>query len=108
MRIKKHQAQTTLEYAILIIIILGAFVAVSTYVKRGIQGNWKESVDNLGEQYDPTLMNTHINHTITSDAVSWITTSNATVNGEDGIVTTRIDSSNSVERTRGSSAVAGE
>ena len=47
------KAQSTLEYAILIIIIIGALLAVQTYIKRGIQGKMKTSADDIGDQYSP-------------------------------------------------------
>lgn len=47
------KAQSTLEYAILIIIIIGALLAVQTYIKRGIQGKMKQSSDDIGDQYSP-------------------------------------------------------
>lgn len=47
------KAQSTLEYAILIIIIIGALLAVQTYIKRGIQGKLKTSTDDIGDQFSP-------------------------------------------------------
>ena len=47
------KAQSTLEYAILIIIIIGALLAVQTYIKRGIQGKLKSSSDDIGDQFSP-------------------------------------------------------
>lgn len=60
----KKQAQSTAEYVIILGLIVGAVVAMQTYVKRGMQGRIRDTVDttadggqNLvnftGEQYEP-------------------------------------------------------
>jgi len=51
--LNNKKAQSTLEYAILIIIIIGALLALQTYVKRGIQGKLKTTADDIGDQYSP-------------------------------------------------------
>ncbi|MEI6437122.1 MAG: hypothetical protein WCO69_00055 [Candidatus Omnitrophota bacterium] len=48
---KNKKGQSTLEYAILIIIIIAALLSLQTYVKRGVQGRLKSSTDDIGEQY---------------------------------------------------------
>ena len=50
-RIKK--AQSTLEYALIISVVVGALLAMQVYVKRGIQGRLKKAADDLGDQYSP-------------------------------------------------------
>ncbi|HOW35290.1 MAG TPA: hypothetical protein PL155_02590 [Candidatus Omnitrophota bacterium] len=57
--LKKSRGQSTVEYAILIIIIIGALISIQIYIKRGIQGRFKDSADNIGEQYSTmeTFMN---------------------------------------------------
>lgn len=51
--LKSKNGQTTLEYAILVMIIIGALLTIQSYIKRGIQGRVKSSADDIGEQYDP-------------------------------------------------------
>lgn len=43
------------EYAILIIIIIGAFLVMRNYMQRGIFGNWGQTGQSFGfgRQYDP-------------------------------------------------------
>ncbi len=50
---KLKKGQSTLEYAILIIIIIGALLSIQVYIKRGIQGRLKSAADDIGEQFDP-------------------------------------------------------
>ena len=56
-RYKGKKGQSTLEYAILIIIIVGALLTVQNYIKRGIQGRLKSATDDIGEQFSPGNMN---------------------------------------------------
>ena len=64
-RKRKQRGQSTLEYVILIIIILGALISIQFYIKRGIQGRLKSAADDIGDQFSPgntnviRLMNTH-------------------------------------------------
>ena len=47
-RLNKSRAQSTAEYAILFAIVIGAFLAMQIYIKRGLQGRIKDVVDNKG------------------------------------------------------------
>ena len=49
----KRGAQSTLEYALVIAVVVGALVAMQVYVKRGVQGRLKSAADDIGEQYSP-------------------------------------------------------
>lgn len=49
-----NRGQSTLDYAILLLVVLALFVA-GGYVKRAIEGRIKETSDQIGPQYDPFL-----------------------------------------------------
>ncbi len=57
--LKNKKGQNTAEYAILIALVIGAAVAMQTYVKRGMQGGVKYAVDKVKRtdsgtgQYEP-------------------------------------------------------
>ena len=51
--LNKKRGQSTLEYAILIIIIIGALLSIQVYIKRGIQGRLKGAADDIGDQFSP-------------------------------------------------------
>ena len=51
--LNKVKGQSTLEYAILIIIVIGALLTIQQYVKRGIQGRFKSAADDIGDQFSP-------------------------------------------------------
>lgn len=76
LRVRK-KGQTTLEYIVLIIVAVGAFIAIGNYFKRGIQGRWKASVDELGDQYDPRVADSRLRHTLVSSSNTVIIIMNA-------------------------------
>jgi Flp pilus assembly pilin Flp len=51
--INQKRGQSTLEYAVLIIVIIAALIAIQTYIKRGVQGRLKSASDDIGDQYSP-------------------------------------------------------
>lgn len=53
----KKRAQSSLEYAILIIIVLGALLTIQVYIKRGLQGRLKSATDDIGDQFSTGSMN---------------------------------------------------
>jgi hypothetical protein len=95
----KKKAQSTIEYSMLIIIILGVFLAAGPYVKRGIQGRWKAAADDLGDQYDPRTSNTMIRHALISNQEMRISVVNQT--NPLGAWTNRTDISDTTETKQG-------
>ena len=59
-RRKKRRGQTTLEYAILVIVIIGALITMQTYIKRALQGKFRESADQIGDAFSPGNTNVFI------------------------------------------------
>lgn len=49
----KKKGQSTLEYAVLIVIIIAALLAMNQYIKRGLQGRLKSATDDIGDQFSP-------------------------------------------------------
>lgn len=54
--LKNKKAQSTLEYAIVIAIIVAGLLAMSQYIKRGYMGKLKTGADELGDQFNPNNM----------------------------------------------------
>lgn len=98
---ERKRGQTALEYTVLIIIVIGAFVGIQNYMKRGIQGRWKTTVDELGDQYDPRTADTEIRHTLNSNTNTQIITMNTVT----GYWTRRTDQTTSTERKSGTSTM---
>ncbi len=51
--LNQKRAQSTLEYAVLIIVIIGALLSIQVYIKRGVQGRLKSATDDIGDQFSP-------------------------------------------------------
>ena len=97
-----------MEYIVLFIILVATFLAMSNYIKRGIQGRWKEAVDDLGDQYDPRFTDSDIRHRINSTIeTSIITVEGALPSGVNGFWTHRTDASRTVETKTGTLEVGG-
>jgi len=47
MRMLNRYGQNTAEYAIVIALVIGAVIAMQTYVKRGVQGRFKDASDSF-------------------------------------------------------------
>ena len=52
-----RRGQSTLEYAIIIAVIVGGLLVMQHYIKRGYQGKLKSASDDMGEQFDPGAYN---------------------------------------------------
>ena len=100
---KLNKGQTALEYIVLLIIVMGALLAISNYFKRGIQGRWKAALDDMGEQYDPRAADSTVRHTLVQSTNTTIeaTLLNA-LDPNSSYWTQRTDNSISTERKRGS------
>ena len=90
-----------MEYVVLLILLMGAFLGMQNYMKRGVQGRWKASIDELGDQYDPRTADTTLRETISSST----NTSIITMNTAGGFWTKRTDVMASTERKAGVVAV---
>jgi len=58
------KGQSTLEYAVIMAVVVAALIAMQTYMKRGLQGRMKQASDDIGEQFSPGY--TTANHTTTA------------------------------------------
>ena len=47
----KRKGQSTLEYAMIIMVIAAGIIAMQVYMKRSVQGKLRESTDSIGKQY---------------------------------------------------------
>lgn len=63
MRLKNKKGQNTMEYALLIAAVVAGLVMMQRFVARSVAGKAKASVDDLGEQFDPTGYTANYNTT---------------------------------------------
>lgn len=83
---KQKKGQSTLEYVVLVMIIIGALLTIQIYIKRGIQGRLKSATDDIGDQFSPG--NTGLNRVVTTksktqDTFSGGVTTSKLVNAEE-------------------------
>ena len=72
----RKRGQSTLEYAVVIAVVVGALIASQTYFKRGVQGKFKQASDDIGEQFSPgasTYDYTTTSSTTSTDTVAPVT-----------------------------------
>jgi hypothetical protein len=48
-----RKGQSTVEYALIIAVVVAGLLLMQHYVKRGYSGRLKTAADDMGEQYDP-------------------------------------------------------
>lgn len=81
-KLSRNKAQTILEYAILIGVVVAGIMAMQVYLKRGLQGRIKSSADTMGEQFSPghtqSTFTTHSNTASIENLNNEITTTNIT------------------------------
>jgi Flp pilus assembly pilin Flp len=94
---RNKKGQSAVEYTVLLILLMGAFIGIQNYMKRGVQGRWKASVDELGDQYDPRTADTDLRETQSSQT----NTSIISLNTLGGYWTKRTDASISQEQKSG-------
>lgn len=101
-----NKAQSMLEYTILLIIIIAALLTMQVYMKRGIQGRWKQAVDDLGEQYDANGYTGNVIYTLNTDSTSRLSVVFDPQGGVNGYSTYRNDTAYSVEKKEGNAVTA--
>ncbi len=49
----RRRGQSAVEYAVLIVLVVAALLAMQLYMKRGIMGKHRQTADEWGEQFSP-------------------------------------------------------
>ena len=102
------RAQSTLEYAMIVVILVAALIAMQIYIKRSMQGRLRAIADDLGQQYAPK--NTTSDITITSESdqdtkVETIRQYNATKQADELKTTTTITINKETDTRSGNETV---
>ena len=82
MLIKARKAQSTLEYALIISVVVGALLAMQVYVKRGVQGRLKSATDDIGDQYSPGYTESTVEVEIQSNSTETLSGGVTSINSE--------------------------
>lgn len=79
----KQKGQSTLEYALIIAVVVAGLFAMQIYMKRGIEGKLRTSTDDIGGQFEAgnSTVYSASNHTGTTVER---TTAGVTVSRSDG------------------------
>ena len=67
----QRRGQSTLEYAVLIVIIIGALLTIQVYIKRGVQGRLHQAADDIGDQFsvgNTNVLKTTLKHSVTKES----------------------------------------
>lgn len=73
-----RKAQVFLEYAVLVAILAAALVGMQIYMKRAVQGKYRQLGDDLGPQYSPKTaaavinVSTPLGLTDTQQQLGWL------------------------------------
>ncbi len=89
-KLRKRTAQSTLEYAVLAVIIIAALIAMKSFLQQSLQGKFKSSGDDISaEKFDPTSTiynKTTVTGGLTSEVVATgVTTSTLQGDGDSTI-----------------------
>ncbi|MBU2103197.1 MAG: hypothetical protein KKF80_07350 [Candidatus Omnitrophica bacterium] len=79
MLLKIQKAQSTLEYALLIGVVVGALLTMQNYLKRSVMGKVQSVADNIGDPYSPG--HTFRNETMTANATQIVESTSKGANG---------------------------
>ncbi|UCC95659.1 MAG: hypothetical protein JSW40_02640 [Candidatus Omnitrophota bacterium] len=70
---KMCKAQSTLEYALLVGVVVAVLLGMQNYLKRSMQGRLMVVADEIGDPYSPGQTKRHEEMTTESDTVEHIT-----------------------------------
>lgn len=80
MHLKSKKGQGILEYAMILSVVVAVIVAIQIYVKRALEGKFKQSADQIGEQF--TTNAAYTVQTISQSAREERTLANLTVEND--------------------------
>ena len=61
-RQRSRKAQSTLEYAVAISVIVAALLVMQIYMKRGVAGKLRVATDQIGDQFNPYVATRNLTH----------------------------------------------
>jgi len=76
---RTRKGQMFLEYSVLVAILAAALLGMQIYLKRSVQGKYRQISDDLGPQYSPKSaaavmnVNTPLGVTSTEQKLTWLT-----------------------------------
>ncbi len=92
--LNKQKGQSTLEYAMIVAVVVAGLFAMQIYMKRGVQGKLRSSTDEIGAQFEAgesqVIANSSHTGTTVETTASSVTTSttagdNTTTSGSESV-----------------------
>lgn len=92
----RRRGQSTLEYALIIAVVLGALLAMNNYMRRGVQGRLRSSADSIGDQFSAgnttyKTVTKQITDTKTTDTFGWSVDASGTATPVKGVSNYKVD-----------------
>ncbi len=66
MLLQREKAQSTVEYAIIIAVVISALLAMQFWMRRGVMGKLRDSSDQIGDQFNSFEATYKLDKTFTS------------------------------------------
>ena len=85
--------QSTVEYAVLAAVVVGACLVMQIYMKRGVSGKLREGTDRVGEQFTP--------YSATHDLTQTFKGTRTETTKNTGWIKSEIDANDPEKQTRG-------
>lgn len=94
--LRKQKGQSVLEYAMIIAVVVAGLIAMQVYMKRGVQGKLRSSVDDIGAQFDAGNTNVTSHRSRTGTTVETVSSGVTNVSTGSGGEATTTSGSESV------------
>ena len=72
--IQKNWGQSSLEYAVVVAVVVGALLTMQVYIKRAISGRLRSHADEIGQQYAPKNTTSDMTRSIESNVTTTVET----------------------------------
>src|SRR4030042_316029 len=102
MTLQNKKGQGTLEFALVIVVVVAALIAMQIYMKRAFEGKLKKNTDSIGEQFEGD--ETYVNRTtsVTGKTVQYVGEGTPVSGGTVGAGETYVDTESYTQSESGS------
>lgn len=97
MRKKYCSGQSYVEFAALIVIVIGVLIVMKVYIMRSFEGKYHRLADQIGSQYDPNAVNitsTETTNTTTNEYTAYGVNADNSTNYQDEIGSVIVSNTN--------------
>lgn len=69
MLLRREKGQSTVEYAIIVAVVISALLAMQFWMRRGVMGKLRDSSDSIGDQFNPFEATSNVTRTFDSTRI---------------------------------------